>query len=102
VAEIIKSNLHVNRHVLEEINGPRYCPSIESKILRFGDRYHTIWLEPEGFNSDLIYPQGLSCTLPSDLQQKLVNTMLGLEKAVIARPGMVDFKIDIKVRKIKS
>lgn len=72
---------------MEEINGPRYCPSIESKILRFGKRNHVIWLEPEGFDSDLMYPQGLSCTLPSELQQKLINTMLGLEKAVIARPG---------------
>ncbi len=87
VADIIISNLHLDRHVTEEINGPRYCPSIESKILRFGKRHHQIWLEPEGLDSDLIYPQGLSCTLPAELQQQLVNTMDGLEGAVVARPG---------------
>ena len=87
VADIIISNLHLDRHVTEEINGPRYCPSIESKILRFGKRHHQIWLEPEGLDSDLIYPQGLSCTLPAELQQQLVNKMTGLERAVVARPG---------------
>lgn len=87
VAQIILDNLHLDRHVTEEINGPRYCPSIESKIIRFGNRKHQIWLEPEGLDSDLIYPQGLSCTLPAELQQKLVNSMPGLEKAVVVRPG---------------
>lgn len=87
VKEIVKQNLHVNRHVTEEITGPRYCPSIESKILRFGERSHQIWLEPEGFDSDLIYPNGLSCTLPADLQVKLVRSLVGLENAEIVRPG---------------
>lgn len=87
VRDIIKSNLHVNRHVTEEITGPRYCPSIESKILRFGEKTHQIWLEPEGFDSDIIYPNGLSCTLPENLQKQLVNSLPGLEKAQITRPG---------------
>lgn len=87
INEIVKENLHVNRHVNEEINGPRYCPSIESKVLRFGEKTHQIWLEIEGFDSDLIYPQGLSCTLPADLQVKLVRCLVGLENAEIARPG---------------
>lgn len=87
VNEIVKENLHLNRHVTEEINGPRYCPSIESKVLRFGEKTHQIWLEIEGFDSDLIYPQGLSCTLPADLQVKLVRSLVGLENAEIARPG---------------
>lgn len=87
VNNIVKDNLHVNRHVTEEVTGPRYCPSIESKVLRFGNKSHQIWLEPEGFDSELIYPNGLSCTLPAELQVGLVRTLPGLEKAEVVRPG---------------
>lgn len=74
VAKIIQENIHCNRHVTEEASsGPRYCPSIESKILRFGKNIHQIWLEPEGFDSDLIYPNGLSCTLPAEQQAKMLK-----------------------------
>ncbi|XP_011313200.1 protein MTO1 homolog, mitochondrial isoform X2 [Fopius arisanus] len=87
VAMIIRENLHCNSHVTEEVTGPRYCPSIESKVLKFGKSAHQIWLEPEGLNSDLIYPGGLSCTLPADKQQKLVNCIPGLENAEVVKPG---------------
>lgn len=87
VNAIVRDNLHLNRHVTEEVTGPRYCPSIESKILRFGNKIHQIWLEIEGFDSDIIYPQGLSCTLPHYLQIKLVRNLVGLENAEIVRPG---------------
>uniref|UniRef100_A0A1A9WNB1 tRNA uridine 5-carboxymethylaminomethyl modification enzyme C-terminal subdomain domain-containing protein n=1 Tax=Glossina brevipalpis TaxID=37001 RepID=A0A1A9WNB1_9MUSC len=87
VNQIVKDNLHVNRHVTEEITGPRYCPSIESKVLRFGEKSHQIWLEPEGFESDVIYPQGLSCTLPYEQQEELVHSIPGLQKAQIKQPG---------------
>ncbi|MEO6580756.1 MAG: tRNA uridine-5-carboxymethylaminomethyl(34) synthesis enzyme MnmG [Sphingomicrobium sp.] len=71
-----------------EGRGPRYCPSIEDKIKRFGERDgHQIFLEPEGLASELVYPNGISTSLPADIQQQFVNTIQGLERAVIARPG---------------
>lgn len=87
VDRIVKENLHVNRHVSEEVTGPRYCPSIESKVLRFGGRVHQVWLEPEGFDSELIYPQGLSCTLPYEKQRELIRSINGLENAKVVQPG---------------
>ncbi|KAL0271873.1 UNVERIFIED_CONTAM: hypothetical protein PYX00_005048 [Menopon gallinae] len=87
VAKIILENLHLNNHVKEEITGPRHCPSIESKVIRFRQNMHQIWLEPEGLDSDIIYPAGLSCTLPADLQVKMVRQIPGLENAQILRPG---------------
>ncbi|KAH8275371.1 hypothetical protein KR026_005990 [Drosophila bipectinata] len=87
VSDIVRDNLHVNRHVTEEITGPRYCPSIESKILRFGAKVHQVWLEPEGLDSPLVYPQGISCTLPHEQQIELVHAIQGLEKAEVVQPG---------------
>ncbi|KAL7735712.1 hypothetical protein ACLKA6_019969 [Drosophila palustris] len=87
VNEIVQNNLHVNRHVTEEVTGPRYCPSIESKVLRFGAKVHQVWLEPEGFDSPLCYPQGISCTLPHAQQVELVRAIAGLEHAEVVQPG---------------
>ncbi|XP_022902702.2 protein MTO1 homolog, mitochondrial isoform X1 [Onthophagus taurus] len=84
---IVRNNLHVNNHVREEVTGPRYCPSIESKVLKFGGRRHQVWLEPEGLNSEVIYPNGISCTLPAELQLQLVRTIVGLEQVEILRCG---------------
>jgi tRNA uridine 5-carboxymethylaminomethyl modification enzyme len=68
--------------------GPRYCPSIEDKVVRFGDRDgHQIFLEPEGYDDFTIYPNGLSTSLPLEVQQELIATIPGLEKARILRPG---------------
>ncbi len=68
--------------------GPRYCPSIEDKVVRFSGRDgHQIFLEPEGLDDDTVYPNGISTSLPEDVQHVLVATIPGLEKAVIRRPG---------------
>ena len=68
--------------------GPRYCPSIEDKVMRFADRNsHQIYLEPEGLTSNEVYPNGISTSLPFDVQMGIVNSMKGLEKARIIKPG---------------
>jgi tRNA uridine 5-carboxymethylaminomethyl modification enzyme len=68
--------------------GPRYCPSIEDKIVRFGERDgHQIFLEPEGLGDPIVYPNGISTSLPVDVQHALVATIPGLERAKITRPG---------------
>ncbi|XP_068923127.1 protein MTO1 homolog, mitochondrial [Petaurus breviceps papuanus] len=87
VEQIVNENIHLNTHVKETAKGPRYCPSIESKVLRFPNRIHQVWLEPEGMDSDLIYPQGLSMTLPPNVQEQLITSIKGLEKARIVQPG---------------
>ena len=73
--------------VIEGI-GPRYCPSIEDKVMRFADRNsHQIYLEPEGLTSNEVYPNGISTSLPFDVQMGIVNSMKGLEKTRIIKPG---------------
>ncbi|MCB1488280.1 MAG: tRNA uridine-5-carboxymethylaminomethyl(34) synthesis enzyme MnmG [Bauldia sp.] len=68
--------------------GPRYCPSIEDKVVRFGERDgHQIFLEPEGLEDDTIYPNGISTSLPEDVQEAMIGSIPGLEKAVIRRAG---------------
>ncbi|MBB5684099.1 tRNA uridine-5-carboxymethylaminomethyl(34) synthesis enzyme MnmG [Sphingobium boeckii] len=68
--------------------GPRYCPSIEDKVVRFGDRDgHQIFLEPEGLDDPLVYPNGVSTSLPADIQTALIRSMAGLERAEIVQPG---------------
>lgn len=71
-----------------DAQGPRYCPSIEDKIHRFGDRDgHQIFLEPEGLDDPLIYPNGISTSLPTEVQAAMIASIEGLERAVIAQPG---------------
>ena len=68
--------------------GPRYCPSIEDKVMRFSERdSHQIFAEPEGLNSDLIYPNGISTSLPHEAQEKMIKSIKGFEEAEIVRPG---------------
>jgi tRNA uridine 5-carboxymethylaminomethyl modification enzyme len=71
-----------------ESRGPRYCPSIEDKVVRFAHRHsHQIFLEPEGLDDDTVYPNGISTSLPQDVQLALLKTIPGLEKAKVLRPG---------------
>ena len=68
--------------------GPRYCPSIEDKIVRYPDRTsHHVFIEPEGLTSPLVYPNGISTSLPFDVQENFIRSIKGLENAIIARPG---------------
>lgn len=68
--------------------GPRYCPSIEDKLVKFADRdSHQIFLEPEGLNTDVVYPNGISTSLPADVQEQFIHTMEGLENVRILRPA---------------
>ncbi|KAH7922233.1 glucose-inhibited division protein A, partial [Leucogyrophana mollusca] len=85
---MIKENMHLSVHIQETKKGPRYCPSLEAKITRFGHKdSHTIWLEPEGYDSDLIYPNGLSCSIPEELQEPMMRTIPGLERVRMLRPA---------------
>jgi tRNA uridine 5-carboxymethylaminomethyl modification enzyme len=88
--QIIRDNLHLSAVYAGSIEGrgPRYCPSIEDKVVRFGDREgHQVFLEPEGLESPLVYPNGISTSLPESVQQAFIQTIEGLESALIVRPG---------------
>jgi len=88
--QLIRDNL--NRSAMYggriESTGPRYCPSIEDKVVRFADKArHQIFLEPEGLEDDMVYPNGISTSLPRDVQTQLLRLIPGLERAVMRRPG---------------
>jgi tRNA uridine 5-carboxymethylaminomethyl modification enzyme len=88
--DIIRANVHRSPMYSGQIasRGPRYCPSIEDKIVKFGERDgHQIFLEPEGLDDHTVYPNGISTSLPEDVQHALVATIPGLERAKILRPG---------------
>ena len=87
---IIRANLHRAPLYSGQIEGvgPRYCPSIEDKVVRFAQRdRHQIFLEPEGLDDDTVYPNGISTSLPQDVQLAMLQTIPGLEHAVMRRPG---------------
>jgi tRNA uridine 5-carboxymethylaminomethyl modification enzyme len=88
--ELIRANVHRSPMYSGQIksSGPRYCPSIEDKIVRFGDRDgHRIFLEPEGLDDSTVYPNGISTSLPEEVQSALLETIPGLERVRMVRPG---------------
>ncbi len=112
--EIIRSNLNkspIYTGCLKGI-GPRYCPSIEDKVVRFPDRKsHQVFLEPEGLSSIKMYPNGISTSLPLDIQKKIVSSIKGLEKSKIISPGYAieydffdpkDLKLTLESKLIKG
>ena len=87
---LIRANLHRAPIYSGQIEGtgPRYCPSIEDKVVRFAERArHQIFLEPEGLDDDTVYPNGISTSLPAEVQGALLKTIPGLERAVVLQPG---------------
>ncbi|MFC0240509.1 tRNA uridine-5-carboxymethylaminomethyl(34) synthesis enzyme MnmG [Rhodopseudomonas telluris] len=88
--EVIRANVHRSPMYSGQIQstGPRYCPSIEDKIVKFGDRDgHQIFLEPEGLEDPTVYPNGISTSLPEEVQRAILTTIPGLERTVMIRPG---------------
>lgn len=86
--DIIRQNLDKSIHIRESVKGPRYCPSLESKVLRFTTKArHLIWLEPEGFDNDVIYPNGVSMTVPAEAQEAMLKTVVGLENVKMLQSG---------------
>jgi tRNA uridine 5-carboxymethylaminomethyl modification enzyme len=87
--DVIRANLDKSIHIRETVKGPRYCPSLESKIIKFKDKTrHMIWLEPEGLGPNkVIYPNGISMTVPADAQYSMLKTVPGLENVKMLQPG---------------
>jgi tRNA uridine 5-carboxymethylaminomethyl modification enzyme len=103
--QIIRANVHRSPMYSGQIasRGPRYCPSIEDKIVRFGERDgHQIFLEPEGLDDTTVYPNGISTSLPEEVQLALVATIPGLEKARVVRPGYAIEYDHVDPRELKS
>lgn len=88
VHELIRQNLHRLVHIRETVKGPRYCPLLESKVLRFADKDgHRIWLEPEGMETHVVYPNGISMTVPEEVQMEVLRAIPGLENVTMLAPG---------------
>ncbi|VDN58185.1 unnamed protein product [Dracunculus medinensis] len=87
VAELVRKHYKEHKYIRSEQIGPRYCPSLESKIIKFENVYHKFFLEHEGLESELIYPQGMSMTFAEDVQREIMRSIPGLENVEIAQAG---------------
>lgn len=86
--KLIRDSMHGSVHIQETKKGPRYCPSLEAKVTRFAQKdNHTIWLEPEGYDSDLVYPNGISNSMSEELQEPMLRTIPGLENVKMVKPA---------------
>lgn len=86
--KIISENLHRCVHIRETVRGPRYCPSLEAKVIKFPQKpAHRVWLEPEGLDSEVIYASGVGNSMPEDVQMALLRPIVGLENVEILQPG---------------
>ncbi len=102
---IIRANVHRSPMYSGQIQsrGPRYCPSVEDKIMRFGERDgHQIFLEPEGLDDPTVYPNGISTSLPEEVQRAMVASIPGLEKACLVRPGYAIEYDHVDPRELKA
>ncbi|KAL2754690.1 hypothetical protein ACRALDRAFT_2043616 [Sodiomyces alcalophilus JCM 7366] len=85
---IVRENLDKTIHIRESVKGPRYCPSLESKVIRFPTKeQHIVWLELEGFDNDVVYPNGLSMTVPPEAQEQIIRSVRGMENAQMLQAG---------------
>ncbi|KLO18646.1 glucose-inhibited division protein A subfamily [Schizopora paradoxa] len=86
--KLVQESMRTSVHIQETKKGPRYCPSLEAKIRRFpAKESHVVWLEPEGYDSNVIYPNGLSCSMAEELQEPMMQTIPGLEKVKLLQPA---------------